>query len=227
MVSVRSILTGTLLLGGVVNALPQGLPGLGDGPLGDIMDDVSDAVEDVGGAVGDAVSSVMSFISNAGAKNMIPNRYIVVYNDTFDTDSIDAKEAYFTSEIKKRNLNKRSMHSGSLLSTDVRSFKMNNWRAMMLDADDDMITEIFNSDEVEYVEADTQVSVNALVSQTNAPVGLNRLSHNQAGADTYVFDDSAGEGITAYVLDTGVLTTHTEFEGRATFGQNFINDVVC
>jgi len=67
--------------------------------------------------------------------------------------------------------------------------------------------------------------LSALLSQTNAPPGLARISHKEAGNSTYVFDSTAGAGITAYIVDTGVLVTHSEFEGRATFGGNFANNV--
>lgn len=166
-------------------------------------------------------------IANAKAQenDIIPNRYIVVYNNTFAQDDIDAKEAFFSATIKKRNLGKRGL-GGKLLSTEITSFRMNAWRATVLDADDDMFMDMFNSNEVEYIEADTWVSTKAMIAQTNAPPGLNRISHSQAGAQTYVFDDSAGQGITAYVVDTGIRTSHTEFEGRATFGANFIDNVV-
>ncbi|TQS32342.1 hypothetical protein Golomagni_07343, partial [Golovinomyces magnicellulatus] len=156
--------------------------------------------------------------------NIIPNRYIVVYKNTFNDTAIDAKEAVFSAAIQKRNLNKRSL-SGHPMSTSIKSFRMNTWRAMALDADDAMVKDMFNSDEVDYIEADTMVQASAAVAQTNSPPGLNRISHAQAGANTYVFDDSAGQGITAYVVDTGTRTTHTEFEGRATFGANFVNNV--
>lgn len=163
-------------------------------------------------------------IINAQASNIIPNRYIVVYKNTFNDTAIDAKEAVFSAAIHKRNLNKRSL-SGFPMSTSIKSFRMNTWRAMALDADDDMVNDIFNSDEVDYIEADTMVQASAAVAQTNAPPGLNRISHARAGAANYVFDDSAGQGITAYVVDTGIRTTHSEFEGRATFGANFVNNV--
>ncbi|KAK5992512.1 Subtilisin-like protease 2 [Cladobotryum mycophilum] len=162
-------------------------------------------------------------ISNPNAEGIIPNRYIVVYNNNdFDDDAIDAKQAMFTAAIKKRNLGKRSL-SGKFLSTSVHTFKIHSWRAMSVDADDDMIMSINSADEVAFVEADTIVSNKAMVAQTNAPPGLIRLSNKAPGAENYVFDQSAGEGITAYVVDTGIRTTHTEFEGRASFGANFIN----
>lgn len=30
----------------------------------------------------------------------------------------------------------------------------------------------------------------------------------------YIFDDSAGEGTCAYVIDTGIFVAHPDFEGR-------------
>lgn len=164
-------------------------------------------------------------IINANAIGIIPNRYIVVYNGTFNHTEIDAKEAIFAASIQKRNINKRSL-AGRSLSTTMRSFKLNNWRASALDADDDLIREISNHDEVAYIEADTKVSTNAAVGQINAPPGLKRLSSSKPGASSYIFDDSAGKGITAYVVDTGIRTTHEDFEGRAVFGANFVNKIV-
>jgi subtilisin family serine protease len=166
-------------------------------------------------------------ISNFNAKNIIPNRFIVVYNNTFDDEAISKSQALFTAAVKKRNLGKRSF-TGHLLSTEVKSYALNTWRAMCLDADDDMIAEISSSPEVAYVEADTivRLSQGQALAQTNAPAGLERLSHAAAGESNYIFDVSSGEGITAYVVDTGVKTTHVEFEGRATFGANFVNNVV-
>ncbi|KAI6782302.1 Alkaline protease-like protein [Emericellopsis cladophorae] len=227
---IKSLFTSALLVSlPLASALPHGAHdagatdlmsdiNLGDLDLGDIITNPDSSSD---GGLGGMVSTLATILSNPGAKEVIPNRYIVVYNNTYDDDAIEANVMHFTSEVKKRNLNKRSL-SGKLLSTDVHSYKMNSWRAMTLDADDDMIMDIFNSDEVEYVEADTQVHVSALLAQTNAPVGLNRLSASAAGSDRYFFDSSSGEGITAFVVDTGVKIEHTEFGGRATRGANFV-----
>jgi subtilisin family serine protease len=164
-------------------------------------------------------------IANVDASDIIPNRYIVVYNSSFGQAAIEAKQAMVMSHIQKRNLGKRGI-AGNLLSTEVQMFKMNGWNAMALDADDRMILDVMNQDEVAFVEADARVKISATVAQTNAPPGLIRLSHAEAGAQNYVFDNSGGQGITAYIVDTGILTTHTEFSGRAVMGANFVNDVV-
>ncbi|KAF5009072.1 hypothetical protein FDECE_4695 [Fusarium decemcellulare] len=218
--ALKSFLTSLLLAVPFVAAAPvdlsETLKDLSDNLPGDLADDLSKTV---------GISSFLRpMLSNPEAQNIIPNRYIVVYNDTFDDDAISAKEASFAMAIKKRNLNKRSS-IGSALSTTVNSFKLNKWRAMALDADDLMVQDLYNAEEVAYIEADTHVQLNGAIAQVNAPPGLNRLSHAQPNDQTYVFDDSAGEGITAYVVDTGIKISHTEFEGRATFGGNFINNV--
>ncbi|KAM3539752.1 hypothetical protein ARSEF1564_007325 [Beauveria bassiana] len=163
---------------------------------------------------------------NAKAENIIPNRYIVVYKGEFNSTAIDAKEASFAATLKKRNLGKRGL-GGHLLSTEVRSLAMDSWRASILDADDDMFMEMYNSNEVDYIEADARVHTFLTFAQTNAPPGLARLSHNQTegSPNTYVYDSSAGEGITAYVVDTGIRTSHIEFEGRAVLAANFVNNV--
>ncbi|KAG9503789.1 hypothetical protein J7337_003746 [Fusarium musae] len=41
---------------------------------------------------------------------------------------------------------------------------------------------------------------------------------------TYTYDESAGQGTCTYVLDTGIEVDHPEFEGRARFVQNFVDN---
>ncbi|MFF7443550.1 S8 family peptidase [Streptomyces sp. NPDC008122] len=49
--------------------------------------------------------------------------------------------------------------------------------------------------------------------------GLDRIDQTEtAGDDKYTYPDGGGEGVTAYVIDTGVRITHQDFGGRATHG---------
>ncbi|KAK1826217.1 subtilisin-like protease 6 [Podospora conica] len=163
-------------------------------------------------------------VSNPDARDVIPHRYIVVYNNTFDDAAVFAHEGMVTAKIAKRNLARRGPRSGKFLSTSVHSYHMGKMRALALEADDKMITEIFRADEVAYIEQDVYVKASARLVQGSAPTGLERLSHAEPGRNGYVFDSSSGQGITAYVVDTGIRTDHTEFEGRAIWGANFVND---
>ncbi|UGY94240.1 S8 family peptidase [Streptomyces gobiensis] len=57
-------------------------------------------------------------------------------------------------------------------------------------------------------------------TQENPPSwGLDRIDQEETkGNDAYTYTDSAGEGVTAYVIDTGVRISHSDFEGRAEYG---------
>ncbi|WP_405926160.1 S8 family peptidase [Streptomyces sp. NBC_00035] len=60
-------------------------------------------------------------------------------------------------------------------------------------------------------------------TQTSAPWGLDRI--DQAAlplSTTYTYPDTAGTGVTAYVIDTGVRITHTQISGRATYGYDAV-----
>ncbi|MFF7776908.1 S8 family peptidase [Streptomyces tanashiensis] len=49
--------------------------------------------------------------------------------------------------------------------------------------------------------------------------GLDRIDQAEtAGDDKYTYPDGGGEGVTAYVIDTGVRITHQDFGGRAAHG---------
>lgn len=64
----------------------------------------------------------------------------------------------------------------------------------------------------------------ALTTQNNAIYGLASISNRRPGATQYIYEDSAGQGTYAYVVDTGVRTSHREFQGRATNGFSVFPD---
>jgi subtilisin family serine protease len=69
--------------------------------------------------------------------------------------------------------------------------------------------------QVAYIEPDGIATINTAVDQAGATWGLGRISHSQSGAADYYYDDSAGAGSCAYIIDTGVFADHPEFGGRA------------
>jgi subtilisin family serine protease len=105
-------------------------------------------------------------------------------------------------------------------------------RGMTLDRDDDhILSNITNSEEVAYIEADTKVYSTELMSQGNASWGFSRISSSRPGSlrgvtgSQYVFDSTAGAGVMAYVLDTGIRINHTEFGRRTRSATNTIDNV--
>jgi len=61
-------------------------------------------------------------------------------------------------------------------------------------------------------------------SQVGATWGIVRTcERNNIGSQTYVYDTQAGQGVTTYVVDTGIYTAHSDFGGRAVWGANFVD----
>ncbi|MFF3646446.1 S8 family peptidase [Streptomyces sp. NPDC002564] len=61
-------------------------------------------------------------------------------------------------------------------------------------------------------------------TQSNAPWGLDRIDQPKLPlSGTYTYPDSAGSGVTAYVIDTGVRITHSEISGRAVNGYDAVD----
>jgi subtilisin family serine protease len=83
--------------------------------------------------------------------------------------------------------------------------------------DTDTLQKILNNELVKYVEHDTVV--HAFGEQQNAPWGLDRMDQRDVPLDgVYRYPDSAGQDVTAYILDTGIYVEHEDFGGRARFG---------
>ncbi|GHI99048.1 hypothetical protein TPA0906_09140 [Streptomyces olivaceus] len=73
------------------------------------------------------------------------------------------------------------------------------------------------------VEQDQRVRL-ADTTQSNAPWGLDRIDQTSLPlSGTYTYPDSAGEGVTAYVIDTGVRVTHQEISDRASYGYDAVD----
>ncbi|KAI0541049.1 peptidase S8/S53 domain-containing protein [Xylaria digitata] len=83
------------------------------------------------------------------------------------------------------------------------------------------IESLQNHPDVEFIEQDSIMSINTYVTQSSSTWGLARISHKSRTATGYVYDDTAGAGTCAYIIDTGIYTAHSEFGGRATWLANY------
>lgn len=105
-----------------------------------------------------------------------------------------------------------------------KTFRIGDFYAYSGSFDGATLAAISGLDEVLAVEPNQVIRIDETevgtptTTQSNSTWGLGDLSHREAGAHDYVYDETAGEGTTAYVLDSGIRLGHEEFEGRGIFG---------
>ena len=75
---------------------------------------------------------------------------------------------------------------------------------------------------VAYLEVDQRVGLSA--TQSNPTWGLDRIDQRSLPLSSSYTYDATGAGVTAYIIDTGVLGSHGEFSGRMASGYSAIND---
>jgi len=79
-----------------------------------------------------------------------------------------------------------------------------------------------NDPRVAFVEEDGVV--NMITTQTGATWGLDRIDQRDLPLDGNYNYNATGSGVKAYIIDTGIRATHTQFAGRVISGFTAIND---
>jgi subtilisin family serine protease len=178
----------------------------------------SAATATLGGLAGTAVAApsapAVGTISGAGAEGAIPGSYIVVLKP--GTPAADLVTATSRELVRKYG----GTVAGNYLST-VRGFHLQATagEAARLAADPS----------VAFVEQDAMVDGKALpapaasITQSKKLAwGLDRLDQRSLPlSKSYTYKSASA--ITAYVIDTGIRTSHKEFGGRATSGWDFVD----
>ncbi|KAA8911644.1 uncleaved alkaline protease [Sphaerosporella brunnea] len=161
--------------------------------------------------------STSSNAASTQAGSIVPDHYIVVLKPNVTNQQFEEHQVWATSRHNRR-LARRDDNN---LTGIKNKYHFGQFTAYSGAFDASTIDEIKARDEVAHVEEDKIVVAQGIVAQQDATWGIARISHQSAPSDSsYLYDSSAGEGVTAYVIDTGVNLAHEEFEGRASFGVN-------
>jgi subtilisin family serine protease len=138
------------------------------------------------------------------ARNPVQGQYIVVFKD--GTASLAGER----SSAPRVGAKAREV-AGKHRATVVRSFDR-ALRGFVARADDRALARLLSDPNIAYVEEDGYVSINA--TQTGATWGIDRIDQRDLPLNqTYNYDTTAS-GVHAYIIDTGVLLSHSQFTGR-------------
>ncbi|WP_285788217.1 S8 family peptidase [Micromonospora sp. NBRC 101691] len=145
-------------------------------------------------------------ILGAGHPDAIPNSYIVVLKESraADTQAMTRQlAAEFDVRVEYTYSHAVRGFAGTMSPADARRLAA--------------------QPEVAYVEQNAEVRTTA--TQPNPPSwGLDRIDQRDLPLNSsYTYPNTAGN-VRAYVIDTGIRTTHTDFGGRASWGTNTTGD---
>ena len=162
-----------------------------------------------------ACASLPAFSADfRAAQAPIKGQYIVVLKD--DAASL-ANERSRLARVSTVARNLATQHRAKL----VRSYE-NVLRGFVVRADDKALARLLADPRVAYVEEDGVMSISA--TQTSATWGIDRIDQRDLPLNqTYTYDTTAS-GVHAYVLDTGLLGTHSQFTNRVGNGWSAISD---
>ena len=132
----------------------------------------------------------------------IANQYIVV----FDEDPTGAGDFGETAAAADRKIGKTK--SGRV--KDVYEYALKGFSAEMTEEDALLLAD---DPDIAFVEEDSEMEI--VTTQTGATWGLDRIDQaNRPLNGTYVYT-TTGSGVNAYIIDTGIRVSHTQFGGRA------------
>jgi subtilisin family serine protease len=144
-------------------------------------------------------------------KRAIPGQYIVV----MDQDPVGKDGDYF---IAARAADYMVAAYGGEVS-HVYAYALNGFAARMTEEE---AINLSNDPRVKFVEEDSVVE--ATITQSNAPWGLDRIGQRDLPLNGIYSYTTTGSGVNAYIIDTGIRRTHTQFGGRAVIGFDAVGD---
>jgi serine protease len=148
------------------------------------------------------------------AKNPLQGQYIVVLKDNAARIASEARPNALVSTVARQMAASHRMNVLKSFDHALRGFVVN--------ADDNALAKLLIDPRIAYVEEDQVMSIDA--TQSGATWGLDRVDQRNLPLNgTYVYNRTAS-GVHAYIIDTGVLGTHSQFSGRMSNGYTAIND---
>jgi serine protease len=143
-------------------------------------------------------------------QNAIPNQYIVVLHDDEPVRARTSVAALARSMA--------TLRGGRVTRTFERVLK-----GFAIEMSPQAARALARDPRVRYIEQDSVMYASA--TQTNATWGLDRIDQRDRPLSTTYTYNADGSGVHGYIIDTGILATHTQFGGRAAGnGYTAIND---
>lgn len=149
-----------------------------------------------------AALGVMLAAAGGAQARAIPGQYIVVLEDDAAATSVAAQHS----------------RSAGARVLAVYGAALKGYTARLTQTE---LAEVRADPRVAYVERDRTVSI--ATTQSNPPWGLDRIDQRSRPLSATYTYFATGAGVKAYVIDTGIRFSHSQFGGRAVTGYDAVN----
>nr|WP_221277125.1 S8 family peptidase [Deinobacterium chartae] len=160
---------------------------------------------------------------NAQDEDVIPGQYIVALKDGSFLSGGDLGAQAADRVLSTLNLSAQDVQIQNVYGSALQGFSATLKPAAL--------EQLRRDPRVAYIEADRSVQLDpqegelgSQATQTGATWGLDRVDQRALPLNSSYTYNRTGAGVTAYIVDTGIRTTHAEFGGRARAGYSAIND---
>jgi subtilisin family serine protease len=160
-----------------------------------------------------SLAAAVAPLLHADSPSRVPDQYIVVFLQNSTVEIRDNHVAALGARVESQQV------ASKVLSV----FDIEDLIGYTAILDSQTLAQELAHPNILYIEADQVVKItDSTATQTGATWGINRISQTSLPlTGRYSYWASAGLGVDAYVVDTGILLAHKEFEGRAKFGANY------
>ncbi|WP_344128084.1 S8 family peptidase [Luedemannella flava] len=142
-------------------------------------------------------------------RQAIPGEYVAVFRDDVSAQSVDAV-------IQALRALYRQIIIQRIYYAAVRGF--------LFRGTPHLARAVGQDERIQYVQPNYRVLAQGSVvagTQNNPPWGLDRIDQRDLPLNHRYVYPNTGSGVNAYVVDSGIRTSHREFGGRATIGADF------
>ena len=142
-------------------------------------------------------------------KDGVPNRYIVLLNPKYVDESAPAIES-------------EAAYLGSVYGGKIKKTYSSALRGFAAEMSEETALALSQDDRVSLVEQDGYTHIEA--TQASATWGLDRIDQRSLPLDTNYSYSTDASNVHAYIIDSGIRTSHVEFGGRATKDFDAVGD---
>lgn len=164
---------------------------------------------------------------SAPAEKAIQNQYIVVFKENYISKQALSMMSNSLQPLSQKELKTQAVLSSiremsssyGVAAESSYSSVLSGFSAKM---DEKLLSAMLEDDRIEYIEQDQMMYATAV--QPNATWGLDRVDQNSLPLNRQYEYNYTGDGVDMYIVDTGVLASHSDFGGRVSEGFTAIND---